>query len=470
MRIGVIKIKQIVSNKYFIFLIPSPLILNLFYNLLNGNKLIENINLTDLISSIFIFSFFLMIGKCFNLINPNLNITFGIICYLFSFFLVELLILFFLQDMSINYSFGITNMLWAFYFLKNLNEKKYFFIIIFSYFTMFFFNNQFFESMTLNPNLLGDVYDVFYPNTEKIYNRSYFQSVSEPAMIGYPQFLSYLDAMIYKITFGSKSYNFFPSTTFLFFWLNILLFLELKIKKLNKIFLIVTFSTLILNSLWMQFLFTTSLMSERLTGYLFLGILVTFFQNYTNKMPNIKLILFVLSFIYLTKQFFSTLIIIFFVIFLLTKRLRKYSIYLLSSLFIKELSYITYFKYVPKDHHIRQIDVLDTIIDLLLFRDLELNNITIIFKNLLIDKPFSVIFFTYIIFFFCSAIFSDLKSIEKYTYFVIPIANLLLVLALYISVWKNMELQSPLRYIYAYLQFYLISIAYNFETFSRAFK
>ena len=110
---------------------------------------------------------------------------------------------------------------------------------------MFFFNNQFFESMTLNPNLLGDVYDVFYPNTEKIYNRSYFQSVSEPAMIGYPQFLSYLDAMIYKITFGSKSYNFFPSTTFLFFWLNILLFLELKIKKLNKIFLIVTFSTLI---------------------------------------------------------------------------------------------------------------------------------------------------------------------------------------------------------------------------------
>ena len=140
------------------------------------------------------------------------------------------------------------------------------------------------------------------------------------------------------------------------------------------------------------------------------------------------------------------------------------------SLFIKELSYITYFKYVPKDHHIRQIDVLDTIIDLLLFRDLELNNITIIFKNLLIDKPFSVIFFTYIIFFFCSAIYSDLKSIEKYTYFLIPIANLLLVLALYISVWKNMELQSPLRYIYAYLQFYLISIAYNFETFSWAFK
>ena len=184
-------------------------------------------------------------------------------------------------------------------------------------------------------------------------------------------------------------------------------------------------------------------MSERLTGYLFLGILVTFFQNYTNKMPNIKLILFVLSFIYLTKQFFSTLIIIFFVIFLLTKRLRKYSIYLLSSLFIKELSYITYFKYVPTDHHIRQIDVLDTIIDLLLFRDLELNNITIIFKNLLIDKPFSVIFFTYIIFFFCSAIYSDLKSIEKYTYFAIPIVNLLLVLALYISVWKNMELQSP---------------------------
>ena len=41
MSIGVLKIKQIVSNKYFIFLIPAPLILNLFYNLLNGNKLIK---------------------------------------------------------------------------------------------------------------------------------------------------------------------------------------------------------------------------------------------------------------------------------------------------------------------------------------------------------------------------------------------------------------------------------------------
>ena len=148
-----------------------------------------------------------MIGKCFNLINPNLNITFGIICYLFSFFLVELLILFFLQDMSINYSFGITNML-GFFFLKNLNEKKYFFIIIFSYFTMFFLIINSFEWMTLNPNLLG-MLRCFLSKYRKNIQPQLFPVSFRASDDWIPQFLSYLDAMIYKITLVQNLIIFF---------------------------------------------------------------------------------------------------------------------------------------------------------------------------------------------------------------------------------------------------------------------
>ena len=163
---------------------------------------------------------------------------------------------------------------------------------------------------------------------------------------------------------------------------------------------------------------------------------------------------FVLSFMY-TKQFFSVILLILFVIFLITKKFRKESIFVLSSLFINELTYLSYFSDVPREHHIRQIDIRDTILDLIFFRDLKLNNIIEILKNLWIDKPMTyLIFVTFAI--YIITIYKNKTDYELNIYFLISFLNIFFVLLLYISAWRQMELESPIRYIYSYLMIYLL--------------
>ena len=198
-------------------------------------------------------------------------------------------------------------------------------------------------------------------------------------------------------------------------------------------------------------------MSERIAGYLLTGILVTFLTSVN--LIEMKLVLFFfLSFMYITKQFFSVILLILFVIFLITKKFRKESIFVLSSLFINELTYLSYFSDVPREHHIRQIDIRDTILDLIFFRDLKLNNIIEILKNLWIDKPMTyLIFVTFAI--YIITIYKNKTDYELNIYFLISFLNIFFVLLLYISAWRQMELESPIRYIYSYLMIYLLLIS-----------
>ena len=58
----------------------------------------------------------------------------------------------------------------------------------------------------------------------------------------------------------------------------------------------------------------------------------------------------------------------------------------------KELSYLTYFKNVTKNFHYREVDFQDTFFDLILLRDIKLENFFIILKNLSKDIPLSLVF------------------------------------------------------------------------------
>ena len=116
-----------------------------------------------------------------------------------------------------------------------------------------------------------------------------------------------------------------------------------------------------------------------------------------------------------------------------------------------------------KDHHIRQIDFIDTALDLVLFRDLKLINIISILKNLFIDKPVSLI----LLIFYLTIFLISYRSLKNYQlntllFFIVNL-NLVLIFGLYISVWQNMELDSPIRYILNYLHLILISIFINLE-------
>ena len=130
-----------------------------------------------------------------------------------------------------------------------------------------------------------DVLNVFFPHTVNIYQNSYLFSINNTDMQGYPQFMSYIDAILFKISIGLETYSFVMSNALVFSFLTLLLLFELKTTIKNKLLVSLLFITLLINSDWLQFLFSSSLMSEGTAGYLLAGILLTLFRI---EKPNYK--------------------------------------------------------------------------------------------------------------------------------------------------------------------------------------
>lgn len=456
--------KKILKNSGLI--ICTPVLINFLFNFFNKDVDVS-INYFELVSSLILFLFFYFFGCAFkNSTDEKYTISTGIITYWISFYLFENIILFFSQNITIGTTFIIVNLIWLIFFVLFLKKRFYIFLIFLLFFILNKFNSVYSEKFEINKNIQGDVNDVFLPNTEKIFNESLFISISEPLMKGYPQFMSYIDALLYRIAFDISQYNFMIQNSFVFLWLFILLFSELDLNKRNRIFAVTFFLSLTINSSWLEFLFFSSLMSERIASYLFLGLLANFIRNYNNSKTYI-FSLTLLSFIYLTKQFFSLLLLLIFLYCIFNKKTRKHSLFLLFAYLLREASHLNQFKGVPKDHHISQIDLFDTALDLLLLRELRLENINLILQNLFIDKPstYLILLFLFSSFFYL-IISNDLKSVNT-CLITISFLNVIFVFLLYISVWQNMELESPIRYFYSFIPIYITSIFYNLEFFTK---
>ena len=168
---------------------------------------------------------------------------------------------------------------------------------------------------------------------------------------------------------------------------------------------------------------------------------------------------------YFSKQFNSSIVIIFITFLIFITKFNKVVIFGYTGLILKELLFIFVFREVSKDHHIKQLDVADTIFDLLLFRDLKIENFYLILKNLWIDKPIAIIFVVfYLSFIFNKSVFKNSSSLIN-TSFILVNLNIIFVFVLYISAWRNMELESPIRYFLNYLHLILFSIFTNIENF-----
>lgn len=451
------------------FLVCLPVIFNFVINLINNNVDIS-INFIEFLSSFFLFIFLFSIGASFkNATSNKFTYTTGIVTYIISFFIFETIGLFFLQQLNIHIVFNFVNIGWILYFVFFVKSKRNLFFNLLSFSFLYMYNSYNVRNFQFNKNIKGDVKDVFYLNTEKIFNESLFLSISEPLMQGYPQFMSYIDAILYKLSSNSDQYQFMIQTSFVFFWLFCLLFLELDLKIINKVFIIVLFTCLVVNSDWLEFLFLSSLMSERIASYLFLSLLLNIHKSkqINNKAFIFSLILF--SFVYITKQFFSLILLFIFAYLLFNKQTRKFSPFLLFAYILREITHLTYFQGVPKDHHISQINLVDTFFDLILLRDLRFENINFIFKNLFIDIPSSYLFILFIVssifFLFFAKNLNSINTIFISTTFL----NITFVFLLYISVWQNMELESPIRYLYSFIPIQIVSIFFNIEYFYKKY-
>lgn len=455
--------------KYIGFIVCTPVIFNFVINLIYNNVDIS-INFSEFVSSLFLFIFLFSFGASFkNATSNQFTYTTGIVTYLISFFLFETIGLIFVQQLNIHIVFNFVNIAWIIYFVFFLKSKSYLIFNSLSFAFLYLYNLYNSKNFQFNKNIEGDVKDVFFLNTEKIFNESLFLSISEPLMQGYPQFMSYIDAILYKLSSDSDQYQYMIQTSFVFFWLFCLLFFELDLRIDNKIFIIVFFTCLVLNSNWLEFLFLSSLMSERIASYLFLSLLLNLHK--CKQMNNIAFIfsLILFSFVYITKQFFSLILLFIFVYLLFNKQTRKLSPFLLFAYILREITHLTYFQGVPKDHHISQINLIDTFFDLILLRNLKFENIKFILQNLFMDIPSSYLFILFIVssisFLLIAKNLNNINTIFIATTFL----NIVFVFLLYISVWQNMELESPIRYLYSFIPIQIVSIFLNIEYFYKKY-
>lgn len=386
------------------------------------------------------------------------SVSLGITYYLFTFFIFDSIVLFFYQKLSFLQILFIVNLLWISFFIFKIRSLKNFLFITIPFISLRIFFNEFNSQFTINKNIRGDVEAIFFQQAKNIYEGSYFNSINNYVFEGYPQFLSYIQSIFLGLSSNIETYNFFSFTSHIVFYLTLLFFMELNISNFHKFISITLFSLLLLNSEFLQFLFTASLMSEGLVS-LFTAILTISVINNTNNSKELDYKIFLLfGIMYFSKQFNSSLVLITILFLFFMKRRSKIVLFGFSGIVLKELLYLFVFTEVSKDHHIKQIDVRDTIFDLLLFRDLQIQNIFSILQNLWKDKPIVILFFIFYFSYIYSRIFVKKFEIQTDLIFILINLNIVFVFLIYISVWQNMELESPIRYFMNYLHLLVISI------------
>tara|TARA_B100000925_G_scaffold290379_1_gene275443 strand:- start:2886 stop:3521 length:636 start_codon:yes stop_codon:yes gene_type:complete len=205
-------------------------------------------------------------------------------------------------------------------------------------------------------------------------------------------------------------------------------------------------------------------MSEGLVSLLTAILIISTINVANNPKGNDYIIFLLLGIMYFSKQFNSTLVVILTLFLFFIKGKNKLILFGLSGVALKELLYLFVFKEVSKDHHISQIDVTDTVLDLILFRDLKIQNILSILQNLWIDKPLVILFFTFYFSYIYSKIFIKKFELQNEIFFALINLNIIFVFLIYISVWQNMELESPIRYFLNNLHLLIISTLLTIES------
>ncbi len=439
----------------------APLFINFFVNVADKIPVLNEINYYNLGSTVLGFLSFVFLGI---VIKENLNlnsVSLGIVIYLLSFFLLDILILFVTKDIPFKYLFILTNLFWLVLILIKRIKLNYLYIFLINFITLRIYNFIFISKLQPNSNLEVDAW-YYFEFCKQIVENNFYYSMDNNIFAGYSQFSSYFHSVFFEYFFSLERYIYLKPTTNILFFLTCLFFYEINSEKKVNYLALSLYIILVINSDWLSFLLFDSLMSEGILNYMYLTL---FFNIFDEKRPQyLRYIYLFFGLLIFSKQFYISLILINLIFLFIFKDSRKFVKYGFIAYLLKQIMYISYFSTLEKDHHIRQIDIIDTILDLLLFRDLNPNNIFGILNNLFIDKPLTYLLL--IIFVLIFYLILNRKFMNKILYFLIGniISNFLLIFLLYISVWRNMELESPIRFILNLFLIFLLFISNSVQT------
>jgi len=278
--------------------------------------------------------------------------------------------------------------------------------------------------------------------------------------------LSYTQAVLNKLLFFNEVFIFNTVEANLVLFMSIFLFLDLKISNINKFMLSISYFLIVLDDGWLRFILGNSLMLEGIVSFLFASFVINLYQLFNGhfSFSNKFLFLLFMSTLSFSKQFIEALSVC--IIFVLLIKLKE-KLFLIFSLVLIFLERIYKEIYFQNSNTVEYFDINfnDLIIDIIFLRNPEWTNLKLIFNKLYEFK--------YILFSILLIIIFQILNLNKpnrnnrSAFTLIVFINLLLILILYLFIWKNVETDSSFRYIMNTSQIIFISLFSEFDSFQK---
>jgi hypothetical protein len=436
-------------------IVVSPFIINFFINLLNEGSTLSSLRVLDIFYGFICFIFLLSIGNLVSILFSLNSKTFGVILYYLSFFGFNYTTLYFDQFFFSFYDYFILiNIFWLLLFILKRVKFSLFQVAIppFIYVCLTLFRDSIKDRLKYLVEFKGDVDYFWFPMTKMIYENDLFYALVNNIEFGYGLLINHIHSINYLFFIGGDEYIFYNSTSNIYIFFSIALILEQNIKIRHKVLFVALFISIVVNSEWLTYLFYNSLMGETVVNILFpIIVLRSIGLLYLEKNINLYVV-FLISFVYLSKPFVSILILLVFAVKAFYTKKISYLVVIFSGVIINLLNYKFVLKLNTSNTYFNSTE-LGTLSSIL---DYEYLNIYLIFENIFLkDKILTLILLLFICLFFWRL---SSGTVKTYLPHIIIFINIGLVVGLYATVWSNRELESSYRYIFSIITLFILVI------------
>lgn len=443
--------KNNINLRFLVFLLPVPLIINNLINFLSGRFYFGFQNTSGIVEvfniliSFFMFLFYLYFGKLLQKIFKTEYLTSSIIVFWLILFGIDNTLLIFTKHISFQlFVFLIFVFTIIFLIVKKL-KFQYFIKLTISFVllkTILILVQHFYIDpiISLENLFTSDEQILWYPALQGIFDKNYYALLTNNPFPGYGLFTAYVGALNSFMLIGFDTFQYYLAINYLFIFLFFTFIYEISKSKKSFIFLSVLFLSVILSSHWFTYVFFGSLLSEVISSFCF-GVLFTEIVNRKNKQDiYFVFLLFSFGFIYFSRQFISTLVVLFIIYQAL--KLKKISVLVGLYGFVLKILQSTILPNNTLDPYINERE----------FSNVAFNveNVLKMVKQFFIDKPVTYL----VLVFFILTILNFKNQYKNIDYYLFLSTNVFLVVLLMIFIWRKDDVQSSYRYLLN--TFYLI--------------
>tara|TARA_Y100001936_G_C16088147_1_gene683514 strand:- start:3937 stop:5028 length:1092 start_codon:yes stop_codon:yes gene_type:complete len=351
--------------------------------------------------------------------------------------------------------------LWIGLFFTKGVKHKWIYLLFPIYTIIYLLNKTFSTELFRNINYIElntDVPVQWFEMAQRISLNNYFELFQNNVIDGHGLFLSYIQALIFKLNFFEFDFTFVRLNSNLFLIFSYFLIFDLFTSRKNKYLASLAFTSLILNSDWLTYLFIDSLMLEGIVSFFFCTFLVNL-KNFLSDKLNVKSSMFfaLFSLLIFSKQFISLLVILTLIYLFICRRdkniILAFFIFLLDNLYKKFFT-----PSVDGFEYTQGLNFSKILSEVLTLQNLALENIVKIINQIFIDKPISLLLGIFLfINIFNMYKSKNIKIIDNIDFYIV-IFNLFFIFTLFIVWWKDFGIQSSFRYVLNTLHLIFVNI------------